>query len=61
MKQDQAKQVETGALVVRLNEPNALTSADLDAVTGGTGKQSGGRLAAACCTGKHFSSAIITS
>lgn len=61
MKLDQAKQVETGALVVRLNEPNELTTADLDAVTGGTGKQSGGRLAAACCTGKHISSAIITS
>ena len=59
MKQDQAKQVETGSLVVRLNEPNELTTADLDAVTGGTGKH--GSLAAACCTGKHFPSAIITS
>lgn len=60
MKQDQAKQVETGALVARLNEPAELTTADLDAVTGGAGKQSGGRLAAACCTGKHFPSASIT-
>ena len=60
MKQDQAKQVETGALIARLNQPTELTVADLDAVTGGAGKQSGPRLAAACCTGKHISSASIT-
>jgi len=60
MKQDHAKQVENGALIARLTEPDELTIADLDAVTGGTGKQSGGRLAAACCTGKHIPSANIT-
>ena len=43
MKQDHAKQVENGALIAQLNKPNELTTADLDAVTGGTGKQSGGR------------------
>jgi hypothetical protein len=59
MKQDHAKQVENGALVAQLNKPGELTTADLDAVTGGTGKQSGGRLAAACCTGKHIPSANI--
>jgi hypothetical protein len=60
MKQDRAKQVENEALVVQSNKPGELTTADLDAVTGGTGKQSGGRLASACCTGKHISSASIT-
>lgn len=60
MKQDHAKQVENKASIARLTEPDELTIADLDAVTGGTGKQSGGRLAAACCTGKHIPSANIT-
>ena len=61
MKQGQAKQVEKTALIAQPNKPNELTTADLDAVTGGAGKQSGGRLAASCCTGKHISSASITS
>jgi hypothetical protein len=60
MKQDRAKQVENGALIAQLNKPNELTIANLDAVIGGTGKQSGVNLAAACCTGKHILSANIT-
>ena len=55
MKQDHAKQVENGALIAQPSKPNELTIADLDAVTAGTGKQSGGRLAAACCTGRAYS------
>ena len=61
MKQGQANQVEKTALIAQLNKPNELTAADLDAVTGGTGKQSGLKLAVSCCTGKHISSASITS
>ena len=60
MKQDHAKQVENGAMIARLNKLNELTTADLDAVTGGTGKQSGGTLAARCCTGRHIMTATIT-
>jgi hypothetical protein len=60
MKQDRAKQIENGALIAQPNKAAELPIADLDAVTGGTGKQSGGRFAAACCTGKHISSASIT-